>query len=56
VLDRLGQLIYRVHELGNNCINKKGVIHGDLTTSNMIYKDNQIYLIDFGLSYVKNAI
>ncbi len=26
-----------------------GIIHGDLTTSNMIYKDGDIYLIDFGL-------
>ena len=38
------------------CYIKKDVIHGDLTTSNMIYKDDQIYLIDFGLSYVKNSI
>jgi len=33
-----------------------GVIHGDLTTSNMMVKNNQVYLIDFGLSYVKNDI
>jgi TP53 regulating kinase-like protein len=25
------------------------IIHGDLTTSNMIYKDEDIYLLDFGL-------
>jgi len=41
--------------LGNSFGNL-GVIHGDLTTSNMIYKDDQIYLIDFGLSYVKTSI
>ncbi|KAI8904749.1 kinase-like domain-containing protein [Gorgonomyces haynaldii] len=29
-----------------------GVIHGDLTTSNMLWKDNQLVWIDFGLSYV----
>ena len=27
------------------------VIHGDLTTSNMILKDNKIYFIDFGLGF-----
>lgn len=32
------------------------MIHGDLTTSNMIYKDGYIFLIDFGLSHVKNSI
>lgn len=28
-----------------------GIIHGDLTTSNMIVKGERIYLIDFGLSF-----
>ncbi len=28
-----------------------GIIHGDLTTSNMLVKGNRIYLIDFGLSF-----
>jgi TP53 regulating kinase-like protein len=27
------------------------IIHGDLTTSNMILKDNKIYFIDFGLGF-----
>jgi Kae1-associated kinase Bud32 len=26
-----------------------GIVHGDLTTSNMILRDNKIHLIDFGL-------
>jgi TP53 regulating kinase-like protein len=34
-------------------LHKGGLIHGDLTTSNMIVKEkeNRIYLIDFGLSF-----
>ncbi len=28
-----------------------GIIHGDLTTSNMVLRDKQIYLIDFGLGF-----
>lgn len=34
----------------------KNIIHGDLTTSNMIYKDNKIFLIDFGLGFHSNKI
>ena len=30
-------------------LHKNGIIHGDLTTSNMILKDDKIYFIDFGL-------
>jgi TP53 regulating kinase and related kinases len=38
----IGTLIARLH--------KKGVIHGDLTTSNMIKnKEGKIYFVDFGL-------
>ncbi len=38
----IGQQIGRLHDFG--------IIHGDLTTSNMIKgKNNQIYFIDFGL-------
>lgn len=31
-------------------MHKLGVIHGDLTTLNMINKENNVYLIDFGLA------
>ncbi len=37
----IGRLIGKLH--ANN------IIHGDLTTSNMIFKDGKIYFIDFGL-------
>lgn len=33
-----------------------GIIHADLTTSNMILKDGTLYFIDFGLSYVSTRI
>lgn len=31
-------------------MHKAGIIHGDLTTSNMILYDDKVYFIDFGLS------
>jgi TP53 regulating kinase and related kinases len=39
----LGEIIGKIHTLN--------IIHGDLTTSNMIVKNKKIYLIDFGLSF-----
>ncbi|MEK6974397.1 MAG: KEOPS complex kinase/ATPase Bud32 [Nanoarchaeota archaeon] len=38
---KIGNAIAKLHD--------KDIIHGDLTTSNMILKDNQVYFIDFGL-------
>jgi TP53 regulating kinase-like protein len=31
-------------------LHSAGIIHGDLTTSNMIIKDGKVFLIDFGLA------
>ncbi len=31
-------------------LHRAGIAHGDLTTSNMIYRDGEIYLIDFGMA------
>ena len=39
----IGQQIAKLHD--------SGIIHGDLTTSNMIYHNNKVYFIDFGLGY-----
>ncbi|MDO8661588.1 MAG: KEOPS complex kinase/ATPase Bud32 [Candidatus Woesearchaeota archaeon] len=39
----IGKLIAELH--------KVGVVHSDLTTSNMIFSENKIHLIDFGLSF-----
>ncbi len=33
-----------------------GIIHGDLTTSNMVLKSNKLYLIDFGLGKISTKI
>ncbi len=32
-------------------LHSAGIIHGDLTPKNMIYKDGKIFFIDFGLSF-----
>jgi TP53 regulating kinase-like protein len=39
----IGQQIALLHD--------NGIIHGDLTTSNMIYFNKKVYFIDFGLGY-----
>ncbi|MFC1728126.1 KEOPS complex kinase/ATPase Bud32 [Nanoarchaeota archaeon] len=41
--EKIGKQIALLHD--------KGIIHGDLTTSNMILANNQINFIDFGLSF-----
>lgn len=48
VCSQIGQEIAKLH---NN-----GIIHGDLTTSNMILYNNKVYLIDFGLGFVSGKI
>jgi TP53 regulating kinase-like protein len=40
---RVGELVGRLHSCG--------IIHGDLTTSNMVLKEDKIYFIDFGLAF-----
>lgn len=37
-------------------MHNNGIIHGDLTTSNMIFSENKIYFIDFGLSFFSEKI
>ncbi|NJD99574.1 Kae1-associated kinase Bud32 [Thermococcus sp. LS1] len=38
----IGRQVGKLHEAG--------IVHGDLTTSNMILRDGKVYLIDFGLA------
>jgi len=37
-------------------MHSNGIVHGDLTTSNMILKDKKIYFIDFGLGEFSKRI
>ncbi|MEM5874797.1 MAG: KEOPS complex kinase/ATPase Bud32 [Candidatus Aenigmatarchaeota archaeon] len=46
------------YEIGKNVakLHSANIIHGDLTTSNMILKDDRIYFIDFGLANYSSRI
>lgn len=46
--EQVGEMIAFMHN--------QDIIHGDLTTSNMILKDQEIFFIDFGLSYFSKKI
>jgi TP53 regulating kinase-like protein len=37
-------------------LHREGIIHGDLTTSNIIKKENRVVFIDFGLSEFSNEV
>ncbi|MBI2508205.1 Kae1-associated serine/threonine protein kinase [Candidatus Woesearchaeota archaeon] len=37
-------------------LHSQDIVHGDLTTSNLILKDNKIYFIDFGLGFFSNKL
>ncbi len=48
ILESIGEQISRLHD--------NSIIHGDLTTSNMIVKEGKVYFIDFGLGFISNKI
>ena len=53
VMGLVGENISKIHDLD--------IIHGDLTTSNMIFvpvgaRDFKVYFIDFGLGFISNKI
>jgi TP53 regulating kinase-like protein len=48
VMEMLGKQVAILHE--NN------IIHGDLTTSNVILSENEIYIIDFGLGFISHRL
>jgi Kae1-associated kinase Bud32 len=46
IYELIGEATARMHAAG--------LVHGDLTTSNMILKDSRLYIIDFGLGKMSN--
>ncbi len=48
VCKEIGKGIFKLHS--------NGIIHGDLTTSNFLLKENKIYFIDFGLGKFSSRI
>ena len=45
---QIGKAILKLHE--------QDIIHGDLTTSNMILQKNKVFFIDFGLGFISRKI
>jgi Kae1-associated kinase Bud32 len=48
VCEKIGKNIALLHD--------SDIIHGDLTTSNMIFSDEKVYFIDFGLGFISKRI
>lgn len=48
ICKEIGEFIRKMHD--------QGIIHGDITTSNIILKDNKLYFIDFGLGFFSDKI
>jgi len=48
VISEVGRIIGVLHS--------HALIHGDLTTSNMLVKEGKVFLIDFGLSEVRDSV
>ena len=46
ICKQIGESIAKLHD--------KDIIHGDLTTSNMILKEKKIFFIDFGLGFISH--
>ncbi len=48
VMKKLGHQVAKLHE--------KDIIHGDLTTSNVLFSEEKIYIIDFGLGFISKRL
>lgn len=48
ICTQIGKSLAKIHDAG--------IIHGDLTTSNLLLKDKKVYFIDFGLSFHSERI
>ncbi len=58
VRDILDKHLYICNEIGEKIalLHNVGIIHGDLTTSNMILSKGKVFLIDFGLSFFSEKV
>jgi len=65
--DKLSDILdsYSENKRNNTCkeigrqlalLHNANLIHGDLTTSNMILKENKLYFIDFGLGFIDDNV
>ena len=48
VCKKIGENIAKLHD--------SNIVHGDLTTSNMILQKNKLYFLDFGLGFISHKI
>ena len=48
IMKKIAKEVAKLHE--------KDIIHGDLTTSNMILRNDNVFIIDFGLGYISRKI
>lgn len=46
--EKAGELVGRLHSCG--------IVHGDLTTSNILFRDEKLFLIDFGLAFIDKSL
>ena len=58
IRDILDNNIELCREIGEKTalMHNVGIIHGDLTTSNMIFSEGKVYFIDFGLSFFSEKV
>jgi TP53 regulating kinase and related kinases len=57
-LDELEERFKIMEQAGKQValLHNKDIIHGDLTTSNMILKDGKVFIIDFGLGFISKRV
>ena len=54
ILEESKEQEHMAKEIGRQLaiLHQNHIIHGDMTTSNMIYNDNKVFIIDFGLGFI----
>ncbi len=58
ILDKQKNYISICKQIGNSLakLHDKNIIHGDLTTSNLLFKEEVVYFIDFGLGFQSSKV